>query len=312
MKKKLKNLITGISMAMSSVEKNALKQTDDFMSSDITKNQRLNQGTLLDSLINGEVTQEVENLRWRTAKVFAESAKIRSVITGYDDNGYPIVEYIRLNKTLIPPEVLTGSTDSLNIEMVVNNREIAKSVTDTLYEFESSDLKNVIEEFTDKDGHTVRKYKTVSATKGKLMTKAEKKIYVVRSEIPMFEFEQHIIKVMVKEKNEVEKQLDCYISKCPNTNVPTSTQFLNELSKIKDGKRTHIFNVDKLGFITESDIGVEDEFIYEYGKIRLDTIIDHKGYYIVKLICEPLIDGEYVNEKYRVEEIDKKYDERNK
>jgi hypothetical protein len=48
-----------ITMALSSVEKTALNQTGEMMSSDINHSQRHTQGQVADSLINGEVTQEV-------------------------------------------------------------------------------------------------------------------------------------------------------------------------------------------------------------------------------------------------------------
>lgn len=50
---------SSITMALSSVEKNALNQTGEQMSSDIGHAQRHTQGQLADSLINGEITQEV-------------------------------------------------------------------------------------------------------------------------------------------------------------------------------------------------------------------------------------------------------------
>jgi hypothetical protein len=55
-------------MAFANVEKNALSQTGELMSTNITQSQRLTQGQVLDSLVNGEVTQ-VMDLRWRTYKL---------------------------------------------------------------------------------------------------------------------------------------------------------------------------------------------------------------------------------------------------
>jgi len=48
-----------VTMALSSVEKTALNQTGEMMSSDINHSQRHTQGQVVDSLINGEITQEV-------------------------------------------------------------------------------------------------------------------------------------------------------------------------------------------------------------------------------------------------------------
>jgi hypothetical protein len=56
------------------------------MSTNITQSQRLTQGQVLDSLVNGEVTQEVMDLRWRTYKIMQASC-FTAEITGYEVDG---------------------------------------------------------------------------------------------------------------------------------------------------------------------------------------------------------------------------------
>ena len=62
---KIKNWLTNqigrIMFSVSNVEKNALGQNGQTLETDINKHQRHTQGQLADSLINGEVTQEVLN-----------------------------------------------------------------------------------------------------------------------------------------------------------------------------------------------------------------------------------------------------------
>lgn len=53
------NQIARIMFSVSNVEKNALGQKGESLETDINKHQRLTQGQLADSLINGEITQEV-------------------------------------------------------------------------------------------------------------------------------------------------------------------------------------------------------------------------------------------------------------
>ena len=61
--KKIKRWISSkmntLSLAMANVEKNALSQNGEQLSTDTAKFQRHTQGQLADSLINGEITQEV-------------------------------------------------------------------------------------------------------------------------------------------------------------------------------------------------------------------------------------------------------------
>jgi hypothetical protein len=56
------------------------------MSTNITQSQRLTQGQVLDSLVNGEVTQ-VMDLRWRTYKIMQASESFTAEITGYEADG---------------------------------------------------------------------------------------------------------------------------------------------------------------------------------------------------------------------------------
>jgi len=83
---------SSITMALSGVEKNALGQTGEMMSSDIGHAQRHTQGQVVDSLINGEVTQEVMDLRWRMYKIIQETDGLTTEITGYEADGTPITK----------------------------------------------------------------------------------------------------------------------------------------------------------------------------------------------------------------------------
>lgn len=56
----VKNQLAAVVMATSNVEKNALGQETVDLGADTGKYQRVNQGTLADSLINGEITEEVK------------------------------------------------------------------------------------------------------------------------------------------------------------------------------------------------------------------------------------------------------------
>ena len=55
----VKNKSAILSIALSNVEKNALSQTNEGLSADVNQVSSINQGKVTDSLINGQVTQEV-------------------------------------------------------------------------------------------------------------------------------------------------------------------------------------------------------------------------------------------------------------
>ena len=93
-----KNQITRFMISTANVEKNAFGQTKETLESNTSIVQRHTQGQLADSLVNGEVTQEVLNLKWRTYKILKETDGLISEITGYDEDGMPIVLTKKIDK----------------------------------------------------------------------------------------------------------------------------------------------------------------------------------------------------------------------
>ena len=113
-----------LSLAMGNVEKNTFGQTGEVLSSDVNQTQRHTQGQLADSLKQGEITQEVINLRWRTYKILKESEGVTAEIVGYDEDGMPIVKTKKVNKKLGLKKVKLDPSDDYKLEMVVDNSEI--------------------------------------------------------------------------------------------------------------------------------------------------------------------------------------------
>ena len=80
LKKWFKNQVIALTMSMTNVEKNMLGQGGGSqLSEDVTaKHLRHMQGTLLDALMRGEVTQEVKDLRWRMYKVDQAASNMKA------------------------------------------------------------------------------------------------------------------------------------------------------------------------------------------------------------------------------------------
>ena len=106
--KKIKNWVKKkaaiMSLALANVEKNVFGQNGEPLSSYVNQERRHTQGQLADSLVHGEITQEVIDLRWRTYKVMRASEGVTAEIVGYDN----------LNQDFIDRDavLLTGSTDN--------------------------------------------------------------------------------------------------------------------------------------------------------------------------------------------------------
>ena len=117
-----------LSIALANVEKNAFGQNNEMLNTDINHDTRHSQGKLADSLINGEITQEVIDLRWRTYKILKATEGIISEITGYDDNDLPIVKTKKSDKKRGLENIKIDTYDSYPLEMVVENDDITIGV----------------------------------------------------------------------------------------------------------------------------------------------------------------------------------------
>ncbi len=128
----LKNKMILLAIATSNVEKSTL--TQDGVSTDvgIGQEQRLNQGRLSDSLQRGEITQEVKELRWRMYKIIKATDGVTAVITGYDEDGMPIVETKSKPKKRYLKNVKTDNEDSYKPIMVVDNSELMLAPANTM------------------------------------------------------------------------------------------------------------------------------------------------------------------------------------
>ena len=143
-----------IALSTANVEKNAFGQSGESLEADISKIQRHTQGMLADSLVNGEVTQEVLNLKWRTYKILKATEGVKSTISGYDEDGMPIVKTTKRNLKLGLKKVKIDEYDDYKLEMVLDNTEIALNTTDMLGNKHMSLFDSVMENYDD-DGNIV-------------------------------------------------------------------------------------------------------------------------------------------------------------
>jgi hypothetical protein len=71
---------------------------------------------------------------------------------------------------------------------------------------------------------------------------------------------------------------------------------------------SNFLEIDKLSFITNKTIGSDNNLLYEYKDIKFDKIITFNGFYVVKYIGEISTDGFNILDKFKEEELDKKYE----
>jgi hypothetical protein len=299
-------------LAMSNVEKNALGQQGETLGSDVNQTQRNTQGQLADSLKQGEITQEVMNLRWRTYKILKESEGVTAEIVGYDEDGMPIVKTKKVNKKLGLKKVKLDPFDEYKLEMVVDNSEIVIGGNQAMNNDNISLFDEVIQS-TNENGDLVATHGIIESIDYFATNKSERPIILTRDNLPNFYLENFTLKMNVRTIDKTNKLLELYVSKYPDEYNRTSRLFISEVKKImNDGIASTMLDFNEISFITYKTLGADDYLEYEYNNISYDKIVEYNGYYVIKFNAKIKTDGNDILDAYRVKELDKKYEQKAK
>lgn len=310
----LKRKLALVSLALSGVEKNALGQKGDSLEKTINQERRHTQGQLMDSLKQGEITQEVMNLRWRTYKVLKASDGVTAEITGYDKDGMPITKVRKVDKKRGLSKIKLDTFDTYPLEMVVDNTPIASGSNDAMDNTFINIYDEVQKNFNE-DGELI------SASHGEIKSdeyfatnKADLPIQVGRMFIPKFEIERFTKKLNVRKVNdEGIRLLEFYISMYPDVEDRKSRLLISDIKKaIENPVAATFLELREVGFITYKTLGVEDFFEFQYDIIELDKIIEFNGHYVIKYLAKVRVDAKDILEEHRVAELDEKYENKEK
>lgn len=308
MKNWLKKQISALSIAFSNVEKNILGQLSDNIENGSKQERRRLQGTLADSLVHGEITQEVKNLRWRNYKILKASRGTELEVDYIDENGNVYYKKKDINYRLALNKVKLDNFDNYELEMVFDNNDITVSIYDTISEY--------IKEY-DIPINQIKKNNSIVTSHGQINSveyfatnKFDKPINIVREHAPKFFIENYTKKINVRKISSDEKLLEFYISKYGDNYNKNQTLFVKHLKKIIDSnlKKSNSFDIDNVNFITNNTLGSEDFLLYSYGDLNFDKIIEFDGYYVIKFKSKVLIDGKDILLDYIEPELEKKYE----
>jgi hypothetical protein len=308
-----KDKIAGFLIAMANVEKNSFSQEKNLLSDDISKHSEKETGTLMNSLKNNIVTQEVMNLRWRMYKILQESNGLTSEIIDYEPDGTPITKTTKKDNKRGLKKILLDKYDKYPLEMVINNDSISISGNDAMDNKYLNLLGNTILNYDDNG-------EVISATHGEISGdeyfathKNEKPIVVTSKNTRTFKLEDYTKKINVRSISETEKLLEFYVSIYPDIDNRTSRLFLSNLKKtIINPKQSTIIDINEIGFITYKTIGVNDFLEYKYEVISFDKIIEFNGNYVIKFKVKTIINGIDILEIYKQDELEEKYKNKTK
>jgi len=304
----IKNKIAGVLISVANVEKNSFSQEKNLLSDDINKHSEKETGTLMNSLKNNIVTQEVMDLRWRMYKIIQETDALTTQITGYEADGTPITKTIKKDNKKGLKKVKIDTYDTYPLEFVIPNDEIATSSNDAM----GNQHIKLLDEPTinyDKNGAIISAtHGEISGEKYYFTHKTEKPIIIKSKMTRRFFLESFSKKLNIRTISKTEKLLEFYVSIYPDVDNRNSRFFLSELKKIiNNNKKSDIVDINEVIFITYKGIGVTDFLVYKYNITSFDKIIEFNGNYVIKFKAETIINGEDILTKYKQDDLELKY-----
>lgn len=286
----LRNQTAAIAFAVSSVEKNVFNQKGEKITEGTTTTSEKGVGTLSHALKNSQVNQEVKNLRWRMYKVLSTTEETDAVIIGFDESHQPIMgKKDTLTKRL--KKVKVDDFDTYETEMLVDNTLIYLNVKDAVSGVEGDE--NKVE---------------VNGNNYYATNKGEYPISIYRETIPKFELETYTTKLIIRTISETEKLLEFYVSKYPNPDNRRSYLFISDIKKAIDNPRqSSILDIKRVSFVSNNTLGAPSFHEYEYEITGFDKIIEFNGSYVIKFKSNVLINGKFIFDEFKEDELDKKY-----
>jgi len=241
-------------------------------------------GELARALIKGEVTQEVEDLRYRTYLIEEESGKNEVIGIGEND-----MESFTIPAQFNKPNIEELETDFKTI-IVQNVEAISTGITDNI---------------EDKNGFVNKINEYLPLT-------------IERDCRSRFSIEKYCYQIVVKEHNEKVNtyQLDLYFTIYPDTINRIKRMFTNEIEKLYNDhqkiRTSDIVDIKTIEFVTNKAWGSDNNKKYKFKTYCCVECSKFNGYYILKFSSESLIFGEKTTDKYFSKVIDKKYKEHEK
>lgn len=281
----LQNRMIALAMATSKVEKNALNNDKSMLSDNIGMDISHKKGFLSHDLINGVLSEEVKELRWRMYKVLESSNNHNKIIIGYTKKTDPETGEIydepilgdgvdskyKLNKTKV------DDYDSYPLDMLINNTEIVNSISERIKLGEK--------------------------------TTFDRKTEMQFHDLPRYKIEGFLLKTIIRKINEMEYLAEFYFSKYHDGYSPTHALFIKDIEKCYNRKQIdYLFDLKCFGFITtDHDLGVKPNKGFLFNVLNFDKIIEFDGHYVVKY----RVNSDYYNydifDKYYDDDLGEKY-----
>ena len=280
----LKRKMAMLSLALARVEKSSLNQVSDALGGEGAMNETMEQGSMAQNMLNGVVTHEVKEMRWRMYKVLNAADSLKTKIIGYDDDNLPITETSAHEKQSLRG-VIKDDADPYDVELLVTNKEGVRSTTEELSNESLTIHKDGVKVENREDvfelvGTEIKDTKNLGEISFDDMVssmKSDKPIFIEREIRARFEIEHYTKFLLVRNISEDKKLLEFHVSLYPDEYNRKSRFFIREIEKIKKNPRTSdMLDIIKIGFVTNETIGAENgmEYIYQIENFGIEDSIN--------------------------------------
>ena len=258
---------------MKTTEDSILRQSGITTTNGTTITKEVEDQRLSNALLKGEVTQEVEELRYRTFLVEKESKGFEyyapTLALKKDTQDNKFMKY--------------DDSDGLELITIQPNDVLTESVTETLQQV---------------------------GGRGK---REEYRIKIKRKFVPRYKVEQYLTRLDVKKIDDTHMMLDLYVSKYPNDKDFKSKGFVREVEKIRDEKiKSDILVFEEISFITHHAYRLPDFVKFVFNNIFFKEIVEFDGHYILRFKATFTKDNLDLTKRYYSKTMDEKYKNKEK
>ena len=266
--KRLYQYFKALIYGMGETEKNILHYTTSDADG-IVINQEVHSKRVSKDLLKGIVSQEVEELRYRTYKVDREAKTYE----------YFSPTLAKKRDKMDTKFVTYENEDKLPIITIQPNQPRVQTVNEAL-------------EQVGKRGKSVDYW-----------------IEIERDFMCRYRLEEYtkrlVVKELIKDQTVI---LDFYVSKYPNDKDFKSKGFVREIEKIKDeGMKSDVLDFDRVKFTTLHAYKVDDMLLYIFDKIYFQKVVEFDGHYIVRFKAHIFCNGTDLTDEYYSKTMDEKY-----
>lgn len=287
---KIKYLFNSFFYGMAAADKAIMSSSND--SENIVINKEVKDERVSKALLRGELTQEVQELRYRTYKVDRESKNFEyfspTLAKKKDINDTKFIKY--------------ENSDNLELVTIQPNNFNVGTINDALKDIDI----NKVETFESKIDNEIE----VSVNVGQFKQPKSYNIEVIRDEyaIPRYYLEEYTTRLVVRKFSPKTKfMLDFYVSKYPNIMDLKSKGFIREIERVKnEGWKSDIIEISGVRFVTLHAYQLDDMIEFKFKYPIFQEIVEFDGHYIIRFKATIDKQHDMINDFYS-KTMDEKY-----